>query len=288
MTTVEERPVVAEEPPHGERPPRRDIPDVDGLRWYAGDFHAHTLHSDGSLTIPELAELAHGRGLDFLAVTDHNTVSHHPWLAKTGRDITLIPGQEVTTDRGHANVFGDVGWVDFRKAPDSWLDHAERAGGLMSINHPLGGDCAWLQPLERRPPIAEVWHSGWWDRRWGAPLAWAQVWRPQGVVPLGGSDFHDPAQMKDLGEPVTWVLAEGQDVLGGLAAGRTAVSAGLDAPALLRVADELVALGADGTVLVRPDGRRTAVRGDRVRMPADEAGTYRLETHENEVIALCG
>ncbi|GGQ26712.1 hypothetical protein BKA00_002645 [Actinomadura coerulea] len=279
-------------PPRPERPSRPELPAPEGMRWLAGDLHSHTVHSDGTLTVHELACLAASRGLDYLAVTDHNTVSHHSELpaAAAHAGILLLPGQEVTTDLGHANVFGDTGWIDFRGPSADWAASAAARGGLMSINHPLSGDCAWRRPLpaEHRPRFAEIWHSSWWDRRWGAPLAWAQVWRPRGVVPLGGSDFHDPAQTKNLGEPVTWVLAEGQDVLGGLAAGRTAVSAGLDAPVLLRAAGELHALGADGTVLVGPDGRRTAVRGDRVRMPAGAPGMHRLETHENEVIALCG
>ncbi|GGP04471.1 CehA/McbA family metallohydrolase [Nonomuraea glycinis] len=279
------RPEVAE-PPAGERPPRRDIPDLGGMRWFAGDFHAHTLHSDGSLTIAELAELARGRGLDFLAVTDHNTVSHHPELAKTDRGITLLPGQEVTTDRGHANVFGDVGWVDFRQPADSWVRHAGRAGGLISINHPLGGDCAWLQPLTERPRIAEVWHSGWWDRRWGAPLAWADAWRSD-LVWIGASDFHKHGSDGLPGSPTTWVLAEDTgSVLDAVSAGRTAISAGPDAPLLLRLGDELLALDADGLILVRPDGARQVIRGDRVLLPADP-GRHRLETYENEVMALC-
>ncbi|MFI6500809.1 CehA/McbA family metallohydrolase [Nonomuraea typhae] len=278
-------PVVAE-PPVGERPPRRDIPEISGMRWYAGDFHAHTVHSDGTLTIPELAELAAARGLDFLAVTDHNTVSHHPWLAKAARGITLIPGQEVTTDRGHANVFGDVGWVDFRQPAGAWVRHAAARGGLISINHPLGGDCAWLLPIERRPRVAEVWSSGWWDRRWGAPLAWADAWRDD-VIAIGGSDFHKPGSDGLPGEPTTWVLAEDPSLaLDAVAAGRTAISAGPDAPLLVRLGDELLALDADGLVLVRPDGSRQAVRGERVAV-AGMAGPHRLETHENEVMALC-
>ena len=60
-----------------ERPPRRELPAGPGRRWRAGDLHAHTVHSDGGLTVPELVALAAERGLDFLAVTDHNTVSHH-------------------------------------------------------------------------------------------------------------------------------------------------------------------------------------------------------------------
>ncbi|SPL97510.1 putative secreted protein [[Actinomadura] parvosata subsp. kistnae] len=279
-------PVEAAEPPRGERPPRRAIPDLEGLRWYAGDFHAHTVHSDGSLTVAELAELARGRGLDFLAVTDHNTISHHPWLAGAGRDITLIPGQEVTTDRGHANVFGEVGWVDFREPADSWVEHAERAGGLISVNHPLGADCAWLLPITRRPRVAEVWSSGWWDRRWGAPLAWADAWRDD-VIAIGGSDFHQHGSDGLPGTPTTWVLAEDPAaVLDGVRAGRTAVSTGPDGPLLLRLGDELIALDADGLVLVRPDGTRQVVRGERALLPAID-GPHRLETYENEVIALC-
>src|SRR5262249_53459520 len=53
------------------RPPPRDLPAQPGRRWLAGDLHTHTVHSDGGLTVPELALLAAGSGLDFLAITDH-------------------------------------------------------------------------------------------------------------------------------------------------------------------------------------------------------------------------
>src|SRR5215468_9428389 len=38
-----------------ERPARRELPAPPGYRWLAGDLHAHTLHSDGVLTVAELA-----------------------------------------------------------------------------------------------------------------------------------------------------------------------------------------------------------------------------------------
>ncbi|MGW5124099.1 CehA/McbA family metallohydrolase [Streptomyces sp. NPDC004069] len=298
VTTATARPAppgppAAPEPDLARRPAarrRRDIFSVDGLHWYAGDLHSHTVHSDGALTVPELAFLAADRGLDFLAVTDHNTVSHHPELAGAGAryGITLLPGQEVTRDEGHANVFGDVGWVDFREGADSWHAHARGRGGIMSVNHPLGGDCAWRLPITDRPRHAEIWHSGWFDRRWGAPLSWSGAWRPD-VIAVGGSDFHRKGDDHLPGAPTTWLLAEDDSpdaLLAALAAGRTAVSAGPDAPLLLRQGDRCVALGADGTVLVRPDGRRRVVHGDRTTLPAD-AGPHRLESHENEVIALC-
>src|SRR6202000_2248055 len=127
------------------RPARRPLPAEPGLTWLAGDLHAHTCHSDGVMSVAELAAHAVGRGLDFVAVTDHNTVSHHGLLgpASARYGVTLLPGQEVTTELGHAGVLGDTGWIDFREPASSWLSAAESRGGLMSVNHPFGGDVSW-------------------------------------------------------------------------------------------------------------------------------------------------
>jgi hypothetical protein len=276
------------DPPRPQRPPRREPPCVEGLVWRAGDFHTHTVHSDGALTVPELACLAAGRGLDFLAVTDHNTVSHHGELAAAGRHagIQLVAGQEVTTGFGHANAFGDIGWVDFRKPATAWLEAVEAEGGLLSVNHPLAADCAWRHELPRRPPLAEVWHSSWLDRRWGGPLAWWQAWG-QDVVPIGGSDWHADDTDAPPGSPTTWVACAGDDVLGGLRSGRVAISADPDGPLLLRLGDELVALDADGALLTGPDGRRRMVRGDRATFSA-APGPHWLEDHQTAVLAISG
>ncbi len=175
------------------RPARRELPAAAGRRWLGGDLHAHTVHSDGAVTVPELACLAAGRGLDFLAVTDHNTISHHAELAAAAAryQITLLPGQEVTTDAGHAGVLGDVGWVDFRGRPDDWLRHAQEHGGIMSVNHPIAGHVSWLHSMRGRPPLVEVWHWSWLDQRWTTPLAWWLAWDPA-AIPVGGSDWHRP------------------------------------------------------------------------------------------------
>jgi alpha-galactosidase len=58
----------------------RELPAPEGMRWYAGDTHCHDLHSDGSLSLWEVANQAVTSGLDFLCVTDHNTTSHHARL----------------------------------------------------------------------------------------------------------------------------------------------------------------------------------------------------------------
>jgi hypothetical protein len=269
---------------------RRVLPASAGTTWLAGDLHAHTVHSDGSLTVPALAALAAGAGLDFLAVTDHNTVSHHAELAAAGAaaGILLVPGQEVTTGRGHANAFGTPDWVDFRTGPDTWLSTVDAGGGLLSVNHPLGGDCAWLMPMTGRPPLAEVWHSGWWDRTWGAPLAWLLAWAP-GAVPVGGSDFHTMDGPERPGLPTTWVAVAEPTVAGildGLRAGRVAVTATPDAPVLLRADGDLVAVDADGTLLVDLEGRRRPVRGRAARFAPTGPGPFWLEDAKAQVLAL--
>ncbi|MEU4364866.1 CehA/McbA family metallohydrolase [Promicromonospora sp. NPDC023987] len=298
----------------------RDLPAPDGLTWYAGDLHAHTTHSDGTLSIAQLTAAAAGRGLDFLAVTDHNTVSHHAHLPGVGAayDVCLVPGQEVTTHAGHANAFGDIGWVDFRRPAAQWLSDVEERGGLLSVNHPVQDDCGWLYPVQTG--FVELWHISWFlDLTATGP--WAYLRAAAGFreahdrpVLLGGSDFHTPDQGFPPGTPTTWVAAEDRTpeaILDAVRHGRTAISRfpGPGEPALVRVGDDLVAVDADGTVLVdgpasggsltlggpldradRPgngSGRRRRVRGDRVAFSAPpEHGPYRLEAADRTLLAI--
>jgi hypothetical protein len=280
---------VSAPPAPASKPARRPLPAMAGHRWLAGDLHSHTVHSDGAMTVPELACFAAARGLDFIAVTDHNTVSHHAELpAAAGRyAITMIPGQEVTTMHGHAGVLGDTGWIDFRASPDDWLDATERGGGLMSVNHPIAGPVSWLHQMRRRPPLAEVWHWSWLDLTWTTPLAWWQAWDPA-AIPVGGSDWHRQGSDAPPGTPTTWVESTDDGagaVLDGLRAGRVAITAERDGPVLLRHDGELVAVDADGLVLAGPDGEFRRVRGDSARLPG-RPGYHRLITPTGKTLAL--
>lgn len=261
--------------PPADRPPPRSLPATPGHRWVAADLHTHTQHSDGALTIDELAHLAAGRGVGVLAVTDHNTVSHHPLLAAAGEQagIFLLPGQEVTTADGHANCFGDVGWIDFRDTPQEWLKAAESRDAVMSINHPVAGDCAWTYPEVPPAPLIEIWHHTW-DRRSLQPLEWFQ--RHNAFV-VGGSDFHDHGAGGLPGAPTTWLeVPDDPDaldvatVLAAVAGGTTTVAAHPQSPCLVRVGDDLVACDADGLLLVGSDGRRRRILAERERLPAGD------------------
>ncbi len=279
----------ADPPAAAGRPARRQLPSAGGRRWWAGDLHTHTVHSDGVLTVAELARLASGNGLDFIAVTDHNTVSHHRELAATGRryGITLIPGQEVTTSQGHANALGDIGWVDFREPAATWLATTRDRGGLLSVNHPIAGPVSWMHAMPERPPLVEVWHWSWLDLSWTTPLSWWRAWDPA-AIPVGGSDWHRPGSDAPPGTPVTWVESDSDepgDLLGAIGAGRVAISAQRDGPVLLRTGDELVAVDADGTVLAGLDGPLRRVRGDLARFPG-APGPHQLLSAQGATLAL--
>ncbi len=276
--------------PLARRPPRRVLPASPGRRWLAGDLHLHTVHSDGALPVAGVARLAAERGLDFAAITDHNTTSHHAELPDAAKryGITLLAGQEVTTEAGHAGVLGDIGWIDFRATADEWLTATEQRGGLMSVNHPIGGQVSWTIPMRRRPPLVEVWHWSWaLDLRWTMPLGWWLAWDPA-AIPVGGSDWHRPGADALPGSPTTWVESAGdgpEDVLDGLRAGRTAISASLQGPVLLRREGELIAVGADGLVLAGPDGPVARARGELAAFPGAQ-GHHRLLDAKGATLAL--
>ena len=63
------------------------------------DPHCHTRASDGMVTPGELVRDAIARGLDLVAVTDHDTVANARDTRERGEaaGLAVVPGQEVTT-----------------------------------------------------------------------------------------------------------------------------------------------------------------------------------------------
>jgi hypothetical protein len=263
------------------RPPRRKLEARNGHRWFPSDFHTHSVHSDGDLTLNELASLAANRGLELLAITDHNTTSHHRFLSEVSRfaDINLIAGQEVTTDSGHANSFGHSEWVDYREATDRWLNDTKKYGGLLSINHPLSAPCNWRRDTPEGIDMTELWHSSW-DRKSDEPFQW---WSENGSkIPIGGSDFHRFTSDGLPGEPTTWVEIDTEDnevtqeqVLAALSQGRVAISADPNSAVVFALEDEMAVDGGDGLTLIMPSGKRELITKDFVTV-SGESGLYSL------------
>lgn len=72
------------------------------------DLHVHTTASDGTLSPREVLKEAGSKGLDGIAVTDHNTVEgcKEAKVYAEERELFLIQGIEVSTDKGHVLVLG--------------------------------------------------------------------------------------------------------------------------------------------------------------------------------------
>ena len=81
------------------------------------------------------------RGYDFVALTDHNTVSALSQFRQlAGETIATIPGMELTTFNGHALALGREDIVEWRVREGSTMSGLARslqaAGSLYVIAHP--------------------------------------------------------------------------------------------------------------------------------------------------------
>jgi len=225
--------------------------------WYRGDFHMHTAHSDGScaalsgkrVPCPAFLTLGAARaaGLDFVAVTDHNTVSQNNELRELQAyydTLLVIPGIEVTTLYGHANALGVTSPIEFRLGT-KYLPTLEKLrndvaahGGLLSVNHPgqptgetcLG--CGWnpIDPHRERIEAVEVINgSALVGAGAEGPSSGIGFWQgllDKGIhaTAIGGSDNHDAklgTRQSPVGTPATVVYAQQLTVAGVLAGVRS-------------------------------------------------------------------
>ncbi len=192
-----------------------------GARWWSGDLHMHTVHSDGDWTIAELISSARNVGLDFIFITDHNTASHHAEidrLSKGSRQPLVLRGEEITTYGGHTNALGlpSGTWIDFRAHPGDTsrilniAAQAHRAGALISINHPfvLCGGCAWSYDAAARDFDAiEVWNGPWDFTDEPALKMWDKILQSgRRITAIASSDSHRPDT--PIGKPATHVAAK--------------------------------------------------------------------------------
>ncbi len=228
-----------------------------GKRWYRGDLHMHTAHSDGSCPSQSgrmvpcplflTVQTAASRGLDFIAITDHNTGSQNndmrelqPYFDR----VLLIPGREMTTFHGHFNVFGVTQFIDYRVTPggldlNAVLRDAASKGGIASINHAEspGGEacmgCRWEPPADEDMNLftavevingGRTSHAKFWD---------AQLRDGHRLAAIGGSDSHNATSLPgphgaigSVGWPTTVIEADELSVpaiLDGIRGGRTFV-----------------------------------------------------------------
>lgn len=185
--------------------------------WLIGDLHLHSTHSDGSYTIEENGKIAEEKGLNFIALTDHNTISQN-FAHESAGNILFIPGMELTTYKGHCNLYGVKDPLkDFRATNreeiTNLLQEARNNGCKISINHPFDQYCPWEWEWDVDYDWVEVWNGPWTEGNERA-LQWWQEQLVQGrkLVVVGGSDCHRPHPYVKQGMPTTWVYSNAKSV----------------------------------------------------------------------------
>jgi hypothetical protein len=131
--------------------------------WYKGDLHCHSSHSDGSETLGDTLDYAHSRGLDFIAVTDHNAISHWLYLPEHQADyadMLLVYGVEVTAYTGHVNMFGVHEYIPYQGTAPGYdinevIDQVHALGGYVSPNHPF------IPGIPNFPSPGLIYGMGW-------------------------------------------------------------------------------------------------------------------------------
>jgi hypothetical protein len=261
--------------------------------WYRGDLHMHDAHSDGSCTSQSgsqrvpcplflTIEAAIQRGLDFIALSDHNSVSQandmrelQPYFDR----LLLIPARELTTFYGHANLFGTDEPIDFRVGSagvtdwNALLAGAAKLHGLVSINHPVRPDdetcmgCGWApqKPVDMHRVQAIEAVNGMDAMLPDSGIPFWQHWLDQGyrLTGIGGSDNHDAKQALTtpggglIGMPTTVVHASELSmpaILAGIRAGHVFID-------VQGTRDRMLDLTAQA-------GRQVAEMGDALSVPA--------------------
>jgi hypothetical protein len=207
----------------------------DEYTWQRGDFHMHTIYSDGDYTPAQQFTIGQSRNLSFVFLSDHNTDSSNQIAgsiqAAHSPDLLVGRAIEVTTRYGHWHAVGidREQVIDWRYKPGDNPGFAEaaqqvrQAGGFVSINHPFADcpACNWSLGWEGNDAI-EVWNGAWDSTDELAVRLWqGMLVQGRRVTAVGGSDSHSPPSVNGL--PTSVVKGRGRSqaaIVEGVKAGR--------------------------------------------------------------------
>ena len=138
------------------------------------DLHIHSERSpDGRMSLDEIVSCARARGLQGVAVCDHDRALTETWDAP---DFLLIPGIELSTDQGHLLGLFVTEQIEAREL-DAAIDAVHACGGLDRLD----GIEVWNGRADRKNPQANA-------------MACALAQRAQKPV-TAGSDAHLPEEI---------------------------------------------------------------------------------------------
>ncbi len=207
-----------------------------------GDCHTHTVHSDGWYTVDQAIDRARQDRLDYLFITDHNSMASNP-LIRSSPDLTVLPGVEVTYYDGHYNLFGaerpmKTFFANSREEVLSIMREGREHGALVSLNHPFDFGCPWKFGFGPDVPadLVEIWNGPFTplNRKsitlWHEQLCAGRIWPA-----IGGSDCHHSELFRTFAAPATFLYARsraGSDILAAMKGGHAYVGMNAGAPGI--------------------------------------------------------
>lgn len=136
-TTLPSRPPVAT--------PTSPHPALQGLRDVRGAIELHSRHShDGTTPIAMITRIAEHADLDFLIITDHNTLAGKPEERLDRRPLVLV-GEEISTTAGYLLALFVARDVPRDQPPDRIVEAIHAQGGLAVVVEPLGRKKPWAR-----------------------------------------------------------------------------------------------------------------------------------------------
>jgi hypothetical protein len=171
---------------------------VTPLEWRV-ELHCHTHVSGDSLADPRrLLAVAQGKGIDRLAITDHNTISGAEEAAALDPEMVII-GEEIMTTEGELLAYFLRESVPPGLPPEETIARLRAQGAAVAVSHPFDHlrKGAWREAsLKRILPLVdalEVFNARTWDSR---PNRRAAQWALRAGLPgIAGSDAHAPFEV---------------------------------------------------------------------------------------------
>ncbi len=159
------------------------------------DLHVHTNYSKCALLKPsEIEEIALRRGLDAVAVTDHNTIDGAIEVLRHAKKIKVIIGEEIKTTRGEIIGYFLKEKIPPFLSPEETIKEIKKQGGLISVPHPFDRlrksrlDAEALEEVLPDLDMIEIFNAR--DILTGEDFGLIEKACQLGAVPVSASDAH--------------------------------------------------------------------------------------------------
>jgi len=158
------------------------------------DMHVHTEDSpDAHTKINDLPEIIGAKGLDGIAVTEHNNFDPPKF-----DNVIIIPGVEISSAEGHIIALGVHENIPRNLSADETIRRVHDQGATAIIPHPYDPvcECVKISNLEVRPDAVETMNADALSFGISNYLARRDA-RKFNLPQVGGSDSHVPESIGD-------------------------------------------------------------------------------------------